>query len=460
MVDTSTSWLLSRVSTRLITALVGALVGWWIGKALGHPTVFALLSAALSVLGLSIFDTLKGYRLLDWLRTPESDAPEMPGLWGEVTHRVQRVLRQRDLLLAQEQRRLDHLLQGIQASPNGVILLNETDHITWISTVAADHFGLDPQRDLLQRVTNLVRQPAFVQYIQAGDFNEAVQCPMPLGSPGFLSVQISRYGNGLKLILSQDVTERVRTDRMRRDFVANVSHEVRTPLTVLNGFIETMRTLPLSADERTHVLELMGQQALRMETLVSDLLTLAQLEGSPRPSLDRWIKVTDLMARLQSDGQALSRERHPMHFAVDSDGALTELSGVESEWLSAMGNLVSNAVRYTPAGGDIDVRWTTRGDGGADFSVRDKGIGIAPEHLSRLSERFYRVDGSRSRDTGGTGLGLAIAKHVAQRHGGELRISSEHGKGSVFTLIIPAARVRQVSAPGSDDAAAPVDGAA
>src|SRR5690606_21308457 len=203
-------------------------------------------------------------------------------------------------------------------------------------------------------------------------------------------------------------------------------------------------------DERTHVLELMGQQALRMETLVSDLLTLAQLEGSPRPSLDRWIKVTDLMARLQSDGQALSRERHPMHFAVDSDGALTELSGVESEWLSAMGNLVSNAVRYTPAGGDIDVRWTTRGDGGADFSVRDKGIGIAPEHLSRLSERFYRVDGSRSRDTGGTGLGLAIANLVAHRHGGELRISSEHGKGSVFTLIIPAARVRQVSAPGSD----------
>jgi two-component system phosphate regulon sensor histidine kinase PhoR len=169
---------------------------------------------------------------------------------------------------------------------------------------------------------------------------------------------------------------------------------------------------------------------------------LAQIEGSPRPTSDRWIRVGDLMKRLESDGRSLSRERHPMSFSMDQTAEQTEISGVESEWLSAMSNLVSNAVRYTPDGAAIDVRWTTLPDGGGEFSVRDSGIGIAPEHIPRLTERFYRVDGSRSRETGGTGLGLSIVKHVVQRHGGELRVTSEQGKGSVFILSVPAARVR------------------
>ncbi|MDE2401667.1 MAG: phosphate regulon sensor histidine kinase PhoR [Burkholderiales bacterium] len=436
--------MLSRVSTRLATAMAGAGLGWWIGARIGHPAPAALLGAAVAVLSLSVLDTLKGHQLLDWLRTPEAEAPKLPGLWGEVAHRIQRVLRQRDLLLADERRRLDQLLSGIQASPNGVLLLNDSDHITWISKVAADHFGLDPNRDLMQRVTNLIRQPAFVQYMQAGDFREPVKCPMPRGGHGYLSVQASRYGEGLKLILSQDITERERADTMRRDFVANVSHEIRTPLTVLSGFIETLASLPLTEAERQRVITLMGQQAERMQGLVADLLTLAQIEGSPRPTSDRWIKVGDLMQRLENDGLGLSCGRHSMTFAVDDLGGKTEIAGVESEWLSAMGNLVSNAVRYTPDGASIDVRWVTMPEGGAEFSVRDGGIGIAPEHIPRLTERFYRVDGSRSRETGGTGLGLSIVKHVVQRHGGELRIASVPGKGSTFTLSVPAARVRVV----------------
>jgi len=389
-----------------------------------------------------VLDKLKGYQLLDWLRTPEAHPPKLPGLWGEVAHRVHRVIRQRDSLIADERRRLDQFLSGIQASPNGVILLDATEHITWISTVAADHFGMDPTRDLQQRVTNLIRQPAFVQYLQAGDYDEPIKCLMPRGGQGYLSVQVRSYGEGLKLILSQDITERERSDTMRRDFVANVSHEIRTPLTVLNGFIETMGSLPLTEVERQRVITLMAQQAERMQILVSDLLTLAQIEGSPRPTSDRWIRVGDLMKRLESDGRSLSRERHPMSFSMDQTAEQTEISGVESEWLSAMSNLVSNAVRYTPDGAAIDVRWTTLPDGGGEFSVRDSGIGIAPEHIPRLTERFYRVDGSRSRETGGTGLGLSIVKHVVQRHGGELRVTSEQGKGSVFILSVPAARVR------------------
>jgi two-component system phosphate regulon sensor histidine kinase PhoR len=401
-----------------------------------------VLGGATAVLGLSISDTLKGYRLLDWLRTPESAAPELGGLWGEVAHRVQRVIHVRNEQIAEEQGRLAQLLSAIEASPNGMLLLDASDHITWISAAAADHFGLNPQRDLLQRVTNLIRQPAFVQYLAAGDFREPVKCPMTRGTQTYLLIQVRVYGEGLKLVLSQDITERERADTMRRDFVANVSHEIRTPLTVLNGFIETLGALPLTEVERKRVITLMAQQADRMQGLVADLLTLAQIEGSPRPSADRWLKVDALFRRIETDGRALSRDRHPMSFVIDARAGVAEMAGIESEWLSAMGNLVSNAVRYTPEGAAIDVRWTLLPEGGGEFSVKDGGIGIAQEHIPRLTERFYRVDGSRSRDTGGTGLGLSIVKHVVQRHGGELRITSEPGKGSVFTLTVPPARVR------------------
>ncbi|RTL32391.1 MAG: phosphate regulon sensor histidine kinase PhoR [Burkholderiales bacterium] len=403
-----------------------------------------MTAAAAAVLALSVADTLKGHRLLDWLRTPEANPPALPGLWGEVGHRVQRVIQVKDDLIADERARLQEFLSAIDASPNGVLLLDATDHINWISSMAADHFGLNPERDLQQRVTNLVRHPAFVQYLSAGDYRDAVKCQMGHGTQGVLQIQIRSYGDGLKLVLSQDITERERADTMRRDFVANVSHEIRTPLTVLNGFIETLGSLPLTEVERKRVITLMAQQADRMQILVSDLLTLAQIEGSPRPSSDKWINVDALMLRIETDGKALSRERHPMHVTLETQGKHYEMAGVESEWLSAMGNLVSNAVRYTPEGAAIDVRWALLPGGGAEFSVKDGGIGIAPEHIPRLTERFYRVDGSRSRDTGGTGLGLSIVKHVVQRHGGELRISSEPGKGSTFTLTVPAARVRQV----------------
>jgi two-component system phosphate regulon sensor histidine kinase PhoR len=420
----------------------GGLIGWWAGHLVGHPAAVGLIGAALAVLTVSVLDTLKGHAVLDWLRTPEAVPPELPGLWGEVAHRVQRVIYLKDKQIAEERARLAQFLSAIEASPNGVMLLDATEHISWISPSAADHFGLHPQRDLMQRVTNLVRQPAFVQYLASGDYREAVKCPAPRGGQGFILVHIRSYGEGLKLVLSQDITERERADTMRRDFVANVSHEIRTPLTVLSGFIETLASLPLTEVERKRVVDLMMQQAERMQGLVADLLTLAQIEGSPRPASDRWTRVDQLLQRVETDAAGLSRDRHVLQFDIETNGGACEIAGVESEWLSAMGNLVSNAIRYTPDGGEIAVRWALQPEGGAVFSVRDSGIGIAPEHIPRLTERFYRVDGSRSRETGGTGLGLSIVKHVVQRHGGELRITSEAGKGSTFTLTVPAARVR------------------
>jgi two-component system phosphate regulon sensor histidine kinase PhoR len=251
-------------------------------------------------------------------------------------------------------------------------------------------------------------------------------------------------------VLSLDITERERAEAMRRDFVANVSHEIRTPLTVLAGFVETIATLPLTDVERHRVLGLMEQQTVRMQTLVEDLLTLAKLEGSPRPSVDRWVPVTRLFAQVEAEARGLSVGRHVLNFEPDARHLGEDaVSGNESEWVSAVANLVSNAVRYTPPGGRIDVRWLRRDDGG-EIVVTDTGPGIAKEHLARLTERFYRVDGSRSRETGGTGLGLSIVKHVVQRHDGELDIQSEVGKGSVFRITVPAARVR-----GVDEAAQP-----
>jgi two-component system, OmpR family, phosphate regulon sensor histidine kinase PhoR len=435
------SWLLPRMLAGVLAMVAGALVGVLLGRSMNAPILSALAGGACAVAVFAVFDTMRGYRLIDWLRgSQEGQAPRDTGFWGELGYRVERSIRSRELGLAQEQTRLTQFLSAIEASPNGVLMLDAGDQIEWCNSVAAEHFGLDPQRDRRQRVTNLVRAPAFVAYLQSGDFDAGVDFPNPRGR-GLLSVSIRRYGEGMKLVLSQDITERERAEAMRRDFVANVSHEIRTPLTVLSGFIETMTNLNLSEVERKRVLLLMTQQAGRMQALVSDLLTLAQLEGSPRPTAERWVSLDVLLGQVEADAKALSAGRHTMAFVKNT---VAQIAGAEAELLSAVTNLVNNAVRYTPAGGQIDVAWRVLADGAGELSVSDTGPGIAREHLSRLTERFYRVDGSRARDTGGTGLGLSIVKHVVQRHSGELQIHSEVGKGSSFRLVFPAVRVRVV----------------
>ena len=434
--------LAARWLRAFLMLLAGGLLGWALGQIWQQPGGGTLVG---SLVGMAVFggrDALRAGRLLGWLRGNQLDpAPRDTGLWGELGYRIERSLRSRDLAVQREAQRLAQFLSAIEASPNGVILLDDQDLIQWCNQVAADHFGLDPVRDRMQRITNLVRAPAFLAYLQAPSMAE----PLIVAGPGgvkSLSVTLRRYGDGQRLLLTQDITERERADSMRRDFVANVSHEIRTPLTVLAGFIETMSSLPLSDRERQRVLGLMAQQADRMQALVADLLTLAQLEGSPRPSTEAWHDVAALVGLARSDGLALSGGRHQI---LLEQGANAEVAGSRTELISAVGNLVNNAVRYTPEGGSITVRFGLREGGGAEIEVRDTGVGIAREHIPRLTERFYRVDGSRSRETGGTGLGLAIVKHVVQRHGGELVIESEPGKGSRFKLVLPPVRVRPCS---------------
>lgn len=435
---------MSWIWLRALLVFVLAVTGGLLGHALHWGESWALACALAGVCGgLLIFiarDVWRGHQLLGWLAGAiGGEPPRMGGFWGEMAIRVERALRSRERSAAVERDRLAQFLSAVEASPNGVLLLDASEQIEWCNALAADHLGLDRQRDLRQRVTNLVRAPAFVTMLQSKAFDHPVQIPQPGGS-GLLSVIVRPYGDGQRLVLTQDITEHERTDAMRRDFVANVSHEIRTPLTVVAGFVETLTNLPLSEVERKRVLALMGQQTQRMQSLVGDLLTLARLEGSPRPASDAWLPMSRLGAAVENDARGLSAGRHQFSFDWGPD---IELAGNESELISAVTNLVSNAVRYTPEAGRIDVRWQERPEGAGEIVVKDTGPGIAAEHLPRLTERFYRVDGSRSRDTGGTGLGLAIVKHVVQRHGGELLIESTPGQGSTFTLVLPAMRVRQ-----------------
>jgi two-component system, OmpR family, phosphate regulon sensor histidine kinase PhoR len=445
--------LISRVFRMLLWVGLGAVLGRWAAVYTGASTLLVALGVMAGVVTGVSLDAWRGQKLINWLRGSQlGTAPRDTGFWGELAYRMERTLQKRDLAVRQEAERLQQFLSAIEASPNGVLLLDSYDQIEWCNRMAADHFGLDPLRDRQQRVTNLVRSPAFIAYLNAGAFEQPVEFLAPRGR-STLAVLVRPYGDGQRLVLSQDITERERTDAMRRDFVANVSHEIRTPLTVLTGFVETLVNLPLSEAERSRVLVLMQQQTDRIQALVADLLTLAQLEGSPRPATERWVKLEPLLQRALADALALSAGRHSI--TVQGSGAV-EVAASEAELLSAISNLMSNAVRYTPEGGFIGVEWLSRPDGSGLIQVRDSGIGIAREHLPRLTERFYRVDGSRSRDTGGTGLGLSIVKHVMQRHGGEVLIDSEPGKGSAFGLSIPAARVRVSQGAASEQAAVDV----
>ena len=437
-----------RVATFLLASLLGGALAYAI---FGFSTLWigAWLGAALWLM----LDALKAQRLLNVMRRDVSALPSRgAGVWGELAERIRKLLRERDQQIRQSDDRLQEFLAAIQASPNGVVLIDEQGRIEWCNQTAAAQFGIDPKRDLQQHLANLVRDPAFVAYLASWNYSRDVVIDAPSqpaghrGHPVRLSMQVHPYAGNRRMLLTRDITALEQAETMRRDFVANVSHEIRTPLTVLAGFVETLQSLPLDADERARYLRLMAQQSHRMETLVNDLLTLSRLEGNAAPPANRWTRMRALMAQCEDEGRGLSNrltsQGHRLSFEMDAD---SEIAGAATELQSAMSNLLSNAIRYTPGGGEVAVSWRLLPDGRGEYAVRDSGPGIAAEHIPRLTERFYRIDRSRSRETGGTGLGLAIVKHVAQRHGAELRIESTVGKGSRFALIFPVTRLRQAA---------------
>lgn len=365
--------------------------------------------------------------------------PLPSGFWEEVFFRLQRLVRNLKQRIRNIEQQHDRFIEAFQASPNGIVMLDENDQIEWCNSIAERFFGLIFKRDVMQRINFLIRRPEFIQYLSKRNFDEPLLMER-MGPDGSLSLMLQAFPFGQKrnLLLVQDVTDLQKADAMRRDFVANVSHEMRTPITVLMGFLETVQSLELKKDQQDQYFEMMMSQAQRMKSLVEDLLTLANLESNTLPAASAVVKLETVMALLRNDAEALSQGKHALNFEVNSQ---CNLLGDEREILSAFSNLVSNAIRYTPDVGSISVNWSVNEQGQGEFSVTDSGPGIASEHLSRLTERFYRVDRSRSRDTGGTGLGLAIVKHIANRHQAQLVIESTPGRGSKFMLRFPKERV-------------------
>ena len=424
--------------TRLVTiACITLLIAWVMGEA--FSAAIGWMSGAIFLAVLLIHQLWHASKLTVLLLSPSyGEVPVAMGIWGEIYYRLHKLVKGwRDQVLEVEQQH-QRFIQAIQASPNGVVMLNEEDQIEWCNAIAEKHFGLNARRDAMQRITHILRKPAFVQYIIRQNYRE----PVKLNGMGdfeqfSLEVQIFPYGDKQKLVLSQDISQIEKTDAMRRDFVANVSHELKTPLTVLAGFLETVSELDLNEEERDRYLEMMSVQTGRMKTLVEDLLTLAKLEGNPEPPISQVVNMPNMLARLKLDAEGLSQGKHQISFDQNSD---KNILGDDLELYSAFSNLVSNAVRYTPEGGKVCVTWAQIGEE-IELCVSDTGPGIAAEHIPRLTERFYRVDRSRSRETGGTGLGMAIVKHVINRHHGELKIESTVGVGSRFCLVFPKQRI-------------------
>ena len=443
-----------RVFSSFILLISGATLGYfWAQSQELQVTFYLVVGSLVGAMLWWFWDAIRGLRVVYWLRYGDlAEVPNTFGLWGTVVDRTRRLLRERDRAINASEQRLQDFLSAIQASPNGVVLLDENFQIEWCNLTAAFQLGIEPERDLAQRIGNLVRDPIFSAYMMISDVAEPIVIEGRGKNPNIplrISIQRHSYGEGKQLLITRDVTVVEQADAMRRDFVANVSHEIRTPLTVLAGFVETLQTLKLTTEEQDKYLALMASQAHRMQSLVDDLLTLSRLEGSPIPGFTNSIVLSQLVEACQSESQQLSKllfqEKISQVIVFETDPVIQNylLLGEPRELQSALSNLVTNAVRYTPQGGRIEVHTFLSADGNLNLQVKDTGPGIAPEHLPRLTERFYRVDRSRSRESGGTGLGLAIVKHVMQRHGGQLQITSIAGQGSCFHLVFPPTRWKQ-----------------
>ncbi|MEO7760418.1 MAG: phosphate regulon sensor histidine kinase PhoR [Casimicrobiaceae bacterium] len=407
---------------------------------------WAIFSAGLLVLVALQLTYLR--RLQRWLKDPDLvEIPEGWGGWNVVFSTLYRSRRHEEASRRGLTSALHRFQRAAGALPDGVVLLDSGLHIVWCNTAAESHFGIDFRRDQRLLFTHIARHPALADYLELEVGAPPVSIRPPHNPSQMLSLQLIPFGESDRLLLSRDVTAIERAETIRRDFVANVSHELRTPLTVLTGFIELLGDeIPVSPAVAKRQHQLMREQAEQMARLVEDLLTLSRLEGDGGIAPNIEVDIPALLELLRKDAESLSAGHHLFTWEIDPYLAI---AGTERDLRSVFTNLVSNAIRYTPAGGNIHVSWELH-NGSAEFSVRDSGIGIAPEHISRLTERFYRVDTGRSRESGGTGLGLAIVKHVLVRHQGRLDIDSEPGRGSLFRAAFPPRRVRHVAAETAD----------
>lgn len=422
-------------------AVISVLAEWL----LGSPFGWILFSVAM--VAILLWRSWRLQRVARWAHHPETSPPVAVGAWDDILAPLYRHLRARARDLADTRDAMQSMLAAAQALPDGVVTLNEDFQIDWCNRMARRHLGLRLPADRGHNLLNLLRSPEFVAYAHSNDWPEPILLRLSQnGQERVMMIQLTSYASDQRLLISRDVTQIEKLETTRRDFVANVSHELRTPLTVLSGFLETLRDMPadsLPAAQRDQYVGMMHEQAQRMQAIVEDLLTLSTLESSPSADPVA-VDMTQTLQNARQQVEALSGGRHTFEWHIDPH---LHLLGSGSELASAVSNLLTNAVRYTPDGGRITVRWRPEEDGSACYSVQDTGIGIPARHIPRLTERFYRVDRGRSRAVGGTGLGLAITKHIAMRHDATLSIESEPGKGSTFSLRFPPERVARNETP-------------
>jgi two-component system phosphate regulon sensor histidine kinase PhoR len=381
-----------------------------------------------------------------WLRNSDRPSPSGVGEWGDIFYLLDKQLRQHRESQNMAVASMEQMLQATRSLPNGVVILDLEDRITWLNDAAERFLGLTRNRDIGQFVYYLLRNVRFTEWLNLEDFSQSLRMHSPVRPEITLNLQMVPIQNELRMLFCQDITELEQVDAMRRDFVANVSHELRTPITVIAGFLEGFADMESPSPEqfKSHI-GLMCEQTDRIRHLLDDLLALARLEGEQEMA-NETVDMPAMVAALAADARSLSQGRHDIEVRLSCPD---NLIGRTQDLHSAFGNLVSNAVRYTPSGGRITLCWRRTESGSGEFSVTDTGEGIEAKHIPRLTERFYRVDKGRSRASGGTGLGLAIVKHVLQRHQGRLRVESELGKGSTFTAVLPADRIIPGSAPNA-----------
>lgn len=373
-----------------------------------------------------------------WLRNPSlQSVPEGSGVWENVYSSLLRYERNNHAKQSELNSALDRFNITANAIPDGLVILNNSNEIEWCTRHAEYQLGLDLSIDKNRPIVNLVRNSNFIAYLYNENYHEPFRLEHRRNSEAILELTLIPLANKDKLLISRDITQMEKVDAMRRDFIANVSHELRTPLTVVGGFIETLSDMEGAIpDSIRNYFNMMQEQTTRMRRLIEDLLTLSKIESNTQPPDDRPINMSALINMMLNDANALSQGKHQISTEITPN---LDIIGAIDELQSALSNLVSNAVRYTPQGGKIEIIWQLRGNLPV-FSVRDNGIGIAQQHIDRLTERFYRVDRGRSRETGGTGLGLAIVKHILTRHQAKLEIISEPGVGSTFSAVFPSKR--------------------
>lgn len=390
------------------------------------------------------------HKLTSWFQSPEiKDIPEGSGMWEDVFTTLLQYERNNKLNQTQLNSALERFSLATKAMPDGLVILSASNEIEWCTPNAESQLGLNLTTDKNLPIVNLIRDSHFIAYLYNEKYDEPFKLKSWRNPEIVLEVQLIPFANNQKLLISRDMTQHEKVDVMRRDFIANVSHELRTPLTVVGGFLETLNDMEGAVPENLKsYFAMMEEQTIRMRRIIEDLLTLSTIESNTENPDDREIDMPSLLKSVQNDAiglsQTLNKTKHNIHLDVDPR---INLSGTSDELRSVFTNLVSNAIRYTPAGdkssrkkGEVFISWALR-NGEAVFSVRDTGIGIEQKHIDRLTERFYRVDRSRSRETGGTGLGLSIVKHILIRHQAKLEISSELGVGSTFSAVFPKARI-------------------